>query len=262
MRRPVLPLEAGIVYGPLVSRRLGLSLGVNVLPADVKVCSFDCIYCHYGPTGARVPCVKAGDPIVALLPTVHAVVRAVEAALRAHPEVTAITFSGNGEPTLHPHFPNLAFEVRRLRDRLCPDAKVALFSNATRAADPAVRDALQHIDLPILKLDAGTPDLFQRVNRPAPGIELEALVAGLRDIDHLIIQSVFVDGAVSNTGDAAVAAWLDRLAESRPVAVQIYSTDYPVAATDVRRVPPYLLRRLAGNAGQVLGLPVRAYWVA
>lgn len=255
-RMAPLPLESGVVYGPLFSRRLGLSLGVNVLPTQAKVCSYDCIYCHYGYTD-----LKTLTPPVEGFATVRAVVRGVTAALRQHPDVTAITFSGNGEPTLHPYFPVLAFELRRLRDRLCPDAKLVFFSNATTAGRPEIRKALRHIDVPILKLDAGEADTWARVNQPPPDIDFQTLVAGLKQLDRLVIQSVFIDGAVSNVGSDAVAAWLETLVDIRPTAVQIYSTDYPVARNDIRRVPPYVLRRIATEAEAVLGVPVRAYWL-
>lgn len=251
----VLPLERHFVYGPVRSRRLGRSLGINVLPFDHKACSFDCLYCHYGATTG-----KTLTPDVHDFPGVEQVLKAVEVALRAHPEVDALTFSGNGEPTLHPYFRELVFGVRRLREQLAPQAQLTLFSNATTLHLPQVRAALAWVDAPIMKLDAGDPATFARMDRPAPGISLDAVIAGLQALPDVIIQSVLIDGPVSNVRGAPFEAWVAALAEIRPRQVQIYSTDYPVAEDSVQRVPPYELRRIAEEVARRTGLAARAFW--
>jgi len=251
----VLPLETGLTYGPIRSRRLGISLGINALPRTQKVCSFDCIYCHYGPTTRKVLSADEGE-----FPGATEVLMAVEAALRHHRQVDSLTFSGNGEPTLHPYFNELAYGVRKLRDRLAPGAKVALFSNSTRVHLPHIRDALAHIDAPIMKLDAGDPETFARINRPAPGVTLAQVIAALKQVPHCIIQSVLIDGTVSNIHGAPFEAWLSALAEIRPAQVQIYSTDYPVAEAGVQKVPPFRLEQIAEVVRARTGLPVAAYW--
>lgn len=255
-----LPLETTIVYGPVVSRRLGRSLGVNLLPICTKVCSFDCIYCHYGATD-----VKERDPETiatqeAGFPTIGAVVRAVERALRVHGAVDSITFSGNGEPTLHPYFSEAVFEVSRLRDRHSPGARVSLSSNATTLGRSDIRACLKYVDTPILKLDAGDTETFARINRPAQGIDLAGIIEALRRVPNLTIQTVLVDGLVTNAAGDAFEAWLRALTELSPAHVQIYSTDYPVPDATVQRVPAFRLRQLAEVAGHRTGAPVRAYW--
>jgi wyosine [tRNA(Phe)-imidazoG37] synthetase (radical SAM superfamily) len=252
----VLPLEPGITYGPLFSRRLGLSLGVNLLPTGHKVCSFDCVYCHYGRTE-----VCTLNPPPRDFPWTRQVLRAVEAALRRYPDLDYITFSGNGEPTLHTAFPAIAAAVRRLRDEVNPGVKLALFSNATTVCLPHVREALSFFDAPILKLDAGDPGTLARINRPAPGVELAHIVAGLGEVPGLIIQSVLIDGRVSNVRGEAFEAWVSALAEVRPAQVQVYSTDYPVPEAGVERVPPYVLKRIAGEVERRTGLRVSGYWI-
>jgi len=258
-RRP-LPLETTIVYGPIVSRRFGRSLGVNLLPTTYKLCSFDCVYCHYGATDVKTVAPEAIAAREADFPSVGEIARELEAVLRLHRGVEAITFSGNGEPTLHPYFPEVAFEVHRLRDRIYPDARIALFSNATTLNRPEIRAALQHVDLPILKLDAGDAVTFARIDRPAPGIHFADVVAGLTQVPAPIVQTVLVDGPATNAGGAAFERWLETLATIRPRAVQIYSTDYPVPDGTVERVPPYRLRHLAEVAEHRIGAPVQAYW--
>ncbi|MEJ5311980.1 MAG: radical SAM protein [Anaerolineae bacterium] len=251
----VLPLETTLTYGPLFSRRLGRSLGVNVLPFECKVCSFDCIYCHYGYTT-----VKTLTPSGVTFPAVDAILHAIETALRRYPHVDALTFSGNGESTLHPHFPAIVAETRRLRDALAPNVKLALFSNATTAHLPHIQASLPAFDLPILKLDAGDPTTLARINRPAAGVTLDSILTGLKATPNLIVQSVLIDGAVSNSSGEALEAWIAALDAIRPAAVQLYSTDYPVPDEGVERVPPYVLKRIAAEVAERTGLHIEAFW--
>jgi wyosine [tRNA(Phe)-imidazoG37] synthetase (radical SAM superfamily) len=251
----VLPLETGTVYGPIRSRRLGLSLGVNLLPTDYKLCSFDCVYCHYGRTAVKSLSADARD-----LPWSHEVLREVEIALRKVPNVDTITFSGNGEPTLHPAFAKIAAAVRELRNELAPNVKLALFSNATTVHLEHVRRALPLFDLPMLKLDAGDPATLAAINRPAPEVRWERIVEELGQVPNLIIQSVLIDGEVSNVREAAFEAWVDALAQLKPTHVQVYSTDYPVPESGVERVLPYELKRIAEEVRQRTGVPIEALW--
>ncbi len=251
----VLPLETTLTYGPLFSRRLGRSLGVNVLPFNCKVCSFDCLYCHYGRTTMHTV-----SPEGVAFPDVAVVLQAIETALRRYPYVDALTFSGNGEPTLHPHFPAIVAAARRLRDALAPHVKLALFSNATTAHLPHIQESLGDFDLPILKLDAGDPATLAQVNRPAAGVTLEDILTGLKATSHLIVQSVLIDGKVSNITAEALETWAAALDAIRPAAVQIYSTDYPVPDAGVERVPPYILKRIASDVTKRTGINVEAFW--
>jgi wyosine [tRNA(Phe)-imidazoG37] synthetase (radical SAM superfamily) len=256
-----LPLVRERVYGPILSRRLGLSLGINLLSLDRKVCSFDCIYCHCGRTDVLT--LGLGTSAIHDLEFVapDQLLRELETALRAPAQLDTLTFSGNGEPTLHPYFAEIAFGARRLRDRLRPEAKIALFSNATMLDQARVRDALAYIDLPILKLDAGDREAFSQINRPAPGIEVDGILAALRRQPKVVLQTIFVGGGVSNAHGAAFEAWVDAVAAIQPISVQLMSTDYPVPEPGVERVPAYRLRRLAQEVRDRTGVPVRVYWV-
>jgi len=251
---PILSLETEIVYGPLFSRRLGRSLGVNILPTTRKVCSFDCVYCHYGPTHE-----KTLTPCTTGFPALEQIISAVEQGLRRYPYVDYLTFSGNGEPTLHPQFTTVAAEVRHLRDRISPRVRLAIFSNSTTAMRPAVRDALSAFDAPIMKLDAGDCATFSMINRPCVGVTWDGLIAGLRELPKVIIQSVLIGGRLANSRDAPYQAWLEALASLRPAHVQVYSTDYPVPDESIHRVPRALLREIAQEVTQRLGVPATAY---
>jgi wyosine [tRNA(Phe)-imidazoG37] synthetase (radical SAM superfamily) len=251
----VLPLEQGIVYGPLRSRRLGISLGVNLLPTRYKVCSFDCVYCHYGRTPQATTRPRVQD-----MPWPDDVVRAVEAALQRYRSIDFITFSGNGEPTLHPAFPEIADRVRALRDRYRPSVRLALFSNASTLGRPDVVESLRHFDAPMMKLDAGDADTFRAIDRPAVDLQWEAIVAGLQAAGAIHTQSVLIGGPATNATGPALDAWMRALNAIRPARVHIYSTEYPVAEAGVARIPPFELERIAQELARRTGLQVDARW--
>jgi wyosine [tRNA(Phe)-imidazoG37] synthetase (radical SAM superfamily) len=251
-----LKLQSGIIYGPVTSRRLGRSLGINLSPTAYKLCFFDCVYCHYGRTQ-----VKTDQAQEESLPPVSEVLAAVEKALALGPTIDYLTFSGNGEPTLHPRFPNIVAGVRTLRDQLCPDAKLALLSNSTTAHLPRIKEALGLIDAPIMKLDAGDERTFMRVNRPAPAIRFTNILEGLMNIPGLTIQSAFITGMLSNITEQALQAWMNALTEIQPGQIQIYSTDRPAPQAGVERISPDNLQYIANQVKAITRIPTTAYWV-
>jgi wyosine [tRNA(Phe)-imidazoG37] synthetase (radical SAM superfamily) len=184
----------------------------------------------------------------------------VEEALRTRRDFDYLTFSGNGEPTLHPHFPEIVSGVSRLRDQLRPEVKLAILSNSTTVHFSPIQEALTLFDAPIMKLDAGDPRTLAGLNRPAAEVRLERIIAGLKRVPGLVIQSVLVAGPVSNIQGEALATWLAALAAVSPLQVQIYSTDRPVAEAAVERVPPAALQRMATEIEGRTGLQVDAYW--
>jgi wyosine [tRNA(Phe)-imidazoG37] synthetase (radical SAM superfamily) len=225
----ILPLKNKIIYGPVHSRRLGRSLGINLLPPGRKWCTFDCLYCQYGWT----PAPQGADP-AAGVPSAEDVERAVAEALRPPNEAPAyLTFSGNGEPTLHPRFAEIVDIVRRLRDAMAPRAKVALLSNSAGMMSAAIRTAVKGIEHSIMKLDAGNADVFRSYNRPATGIDYEAVIKGLRDSPGLMIQALFTDGPKGNLGRAHVEDWIGRILSIRPADVQIYTLARPFPSPDI-----------------------------
>jgi wyosine [tRNA(Phe)-imidazoG37] synthetase (radical SAM superfamily) len=251
----VLELQRDVIYGPVNSRRLGRSLGINLLPANRKVCTFDCVYCQYG----RAEALTTTDADAGF-PSVQTVLDKVEDAIRRQPTPPDyLTFSGNGEPTLHPQFPEVVTEVLHLRDRLCPGARVALLSNSSRVHRGEIREAIEQLDDPILKLDAGDPATLAQISRPAAGITLERIVEGLAELPFLIVQSMIISGQAQNCEGDAHEAWLATLARISPDEVQIYSADRVVAESGVERVSKEDLARLAHHAQERTGIPVRAY---
>jgi wyosine [tRNA(Phe)-imidazoG37] synthetase (radical SAM superfamily) len=250
-----IPLQSGIIYGPILSRRLGRSLGINLLPIDRKVCTFDCVYCQYGHANtSEVLMTNDGFPMVSEV-LIH-----VEKALKKPRTIDYLTFSGNGEPTIHPDFPEIVEGVISLRERLRPDAKLAILSNSSRVDQPYIHAALERIDVPMMKLDAGDPQTFKAINWPGKSIDFWKIVAGLRSLPNLMIQSMLIDGKVSNVRGDAFLSWVDRLIELRPREVHIYSLDRPTACDDVQPVGPQMLQSIAAELREHHQLPVKAFF--
>jgi len=240
----LLELKRGITYGPVSSRRLGRSLGINVLGGGGKVCTFDCLYCQYGWTPPDSISRSSFDS----LPAPDAVVSAVEAALAGLAEPPAyLTFSGNGEPTLHPRLGEIVDGVIAVRDRSAPAARTAVLSNSTRVHDARVRAALARLDVRIMKLDAGTEATFARFNRPLGGVTLAHVLAGLRALGGVTIQALFADGPDGNTNPEEIRAWVDAVVSVRPVAVQVYTLARGYPSDRIGPVGPRLLEAISDH---------------
>ena len=211
------------IFGPVHSRRLGISLGINLLPADGKLCSFDCIYCECGLNKDHRPTLS--------LPTSAEVSAKLEAKLQEMvaegqlPDV--LTFAGNGEPTCHPHFTEIIDDTIRLRDHYCPRAKVSVLSNSTMIHRQSVHDALMRVDNNILKLDTVDPLYINKVDRPNGAYDVNAVIEGMKAFNgHVIIQTMFMKGeGVDNTGEEYVAPWLETVKAIKPQQVMIYTID-------------------------------------
>lgn len=253
-----------VVYGPVRSRRLGCSLGVNLLPTGLKVCNMNCAYCQFGWTrGERSPRRVAGWPSPAHVGA--ALGARLERAVASKERVDRITVAGHGEPTLHPEFEEIADRVCGVRDRLAPGVSLAILSNSTTAGWPDVQRALLRFDERYMKLDAGDPITYARINGPGPSVA--AIVDALRDLSSVMVQSMFVsDGAgrVDNTTDEAVAGWLEALERVAPVRVHIYTINRQPALEHLRPAPaPRLLEiaeqvRAAGLLADVFAAAGRA----
>jgi wyosine [tRNA(Phe)-imidazoG37] synthetase (radical SAM superfamily) len=175
-------------------------------------------------------------------------------------EIDAITFSGNGEPTLHPDFPEIAEAVVRLRDRYRPGAKVALLSNSTGLAREDVKRGVSKLDLPVFKLDAGTERMFARINRPARSVKFDNIVSNLKALGNVYIQTVLIDGTPSNTHPDELLAYMEVVRDIRPREVHLYSTDRPVADVRVSKVDPDWLEDVASHLKDETGIPAAAFY--
>ena len=236
------------IYGPIHSRRLGMSLGINLMPNDGKICSFDCLYCEAGFNAQG-----AGKDGV---PSREAVKRQLKRKLEEMKEqgqtLDVITFSGNGEPTLHPEFKKVVEDVLRLRTHYFPNAKVSVLSNSTMAGKAAVADALRKVDNNILKLDSAMPRTFRVLNRPvSPNCLPDGVIADLKQFGgQCVVQTIMVRGEyngerVDNTTDDELDALLSAYLQIRPREVMLYSIDRKTPAENLEKVSKEELERIA-----------------
>ncbi|MFI3262616.1 MAG: radical SAM protein [Rikenellaceae bacterium] len=216
-----------VIFGPIKSRRLGVSLGVNLMPVNGKLCNFDCVYCECGWNGANGGKLRHNSKAV-----VQEQLR--ERLTKMHADgdtLDVITFAGNGEPTLHPDFEEIIDSTISLRNELFPEAKVAVLSNATRVNNSSVRSALEKVDRAILKIDSASENTINLVNQPQFKYSLRAVIDSIKQFKgEVIIQTMFLKGEsggekIDNTSEIEVAEWLKVLEELQPALVMIYSLD-------------------------------------
>jgi wyosine [tRNA(Phe)-imidazoG37] synthetase (radical SAM superfamily) len=242
--------QTGIVYGPVSSRRLGRSLGVNLAPADRRACNFACAYCDGPPEDA---------PGRAEWPRPVDIIETVDRALAASGEIDSITVAGNGEPTLHPAFAPIVDELFHLRARRAPRAKLTLLSNGSTLNRLSVVSSLARFDARCIKFDAGDATTFRLVNRPS--LSLGRLIADLRSVARLTLQSMFVRdarGLVDNTVPQAVDAWLEAVARIRPAGVDIQTLERRPVQPSLVKVPATVLEEIAIRV-RSLGVPARVF---
>ena len=223
------------VFGPIFSRRLGTSLGINLLPQKGKICNFDCIYCECGWN-------KDGRNDTAL-PTAAKVRADLENMLehlrRQEVKVDSITFSGDGEPTLNPEFPQIIDDTLALRDKLAPTAKVSVLSNATRVHLPQIFNALCKVDNPIMKIDAPTNELIARINKPAPGYDIARVVEALKQFKgNFILQTCMLRSKefdFDSSRPEVLDGWMEIVRQLRPREIMVYTIDRPTPAQGLEK---------------------------
>lgn len=213
------------VFGPIRSRRLGCSLGINLLPTQGKICNFDCIYCECGWNRDG-----RGDSVI---PTAAKVRNDLENKLTElmleGSHIDSITFSGDGEPTLNPEFPRIIEDTLFLRDAYFPSAKVSVLSNATRVHVPEIFEALRKVDNPILKIDAPSDALIAKINQPAPGYALARVVEALEQFEgNFILQTMFLRSKdFDSSAKEVLDGWMDIVRRLKPRQVMVYTIDRP-----------------------------------
>ncbi len=244
------------IFGPVRSRRLGVSLGINLLPADGKCCSFDCIYCECGFNHDFVPKQK--------MPTREEVRTALETQLiemqKSGLTPNVLTFAGNGEPTLHPQFAEIIDDAISLRDKYFPEAKVSVLTNATQIVRQPVFDALCKVDNNICKLDTISADYIQHIDRPNGSFDVNRIIERLKEFgSRCVIQTMFMKGeydgqSVDNTSDEFVQPWLKTIGEIQPREVMIYTIDRETPAHELKKALPEVLDAIGAQVRE-LGIP-------
>jgi wyosine [tRNA(Phe)-imidazoG37] synthetase (radical SAM superfamily) len=238
-----------IIFGPVKSRRLGISLGINLLPTKRKICNFNCIYCECGWT-------RDIEKAVSHLPTRDQVYKALELKLlemiESGKSPDVITYAGNGEPTLHPDFPSIIDDSISLRNKYFPKSKIAVLSNSTTINKPLIRAALLKVDMNILKLDSAFESTLKILNQPRIPVKIEELIENLIALNgKVIIQTLFLRGIynnieIDNTTKLEIDEWLKTIKRINPSEVMIYtiSRDTP-EGSQLKKVPVKELNEIA-----------------
>jgi len=250
-----------IVFGPVMSRRLGVSLGINLLPLNKKVCSFNCIYCECGWTDS----LPTGEMYFFTPLEISAAME--NRFIELHDEnikIEAVTFAGNGEPTLHPDFNQIIENTLFLRDKYLKGAEVIVLSNATTITRPLVLDALKKADKSIMKLDAGDDELFRLINQPLTSITRKKIINNLKLFEgKIIIQSMFLRGEfkgkpIDNTGEKVVDIWIKELKQINPEYVMIYPIARNTPVEGLKKINPDELNIIAAKV-QKEGIKANIY---
>ena len=253
-------LFTDIIYGPIRSRRLGISLGVNLLPLHSKLCNFDCIYCECGwneDNRAEKPRFNSREEVYAALEATLSKMQA-EGAL---PDV--ITFAGNGEPTIHPEFEGIINDTIALRNKFAPEAKVSVLSNATQLHREGVRNALHKVDNAILKLDSAFTATAKLINKPQGDYSVERIVEQFESFGkEFVLQTMFLRGEyngsiVDNTTESEITAWLAVVEHLRPRSVMVYSIDRATPCKTLEKIDREELDRIADKV-RALGIECSA----
>lgn len=253
-------LFTDIIYGPIRSRRLGISLGVNLLPLHSKLCNFDCIYCECGwndDNRTEKLCFNQRNDIRAALESTLLRMR-TEGQL---PDV--ITFAGNGEPTIHPEFEGIIDDTIALRDKFAPNAKVSVLSNATQLHREGVVRALRKVDNPILKLDSAIDATAHLINKPCGNYSVDRIIEQLSAFGkEFVLQTMFLRGEhngdqIDNTTESEIMAWLAMVEHLRPRSVMVYSIDRATPCKTVEKVEREELEKIAERV-RALGIECSA----
>lgn len=235
-------LREETVFGPIHSRRLGSSLGINLLPENGKICTFDCIYCECGWN-------KDGRDDTKI-PSAEKVRHDLEAKLAelkaAGTPIDSITFSGDGEPTINPEFPQIIDDTLALRDKYYPQAKVSVLSNATRVHKDEIFHALTKVDNPILKIDAPTNELIAKIDHPAPGYDVARVIEALRRFEgNFVLQTMFLKSKDFDSSSPEVLdGWMDIVRDLKPREVMVYTIDRPTPEQGLVKFTPDQMRTL------------------
>lgn len=247
------------VFGPIHSRRLGASLGVNLSPRDGKICSFDCLYCEAG--------FNAQGPGTTGFPSRQEVARLLEARLKELREgskpLDVITFSGNGEPTVHPEFDKIVDDTLALRDKYFPDVKISVLTNGTMAWKPEVAEALKRVDNNIAKLDSAIEETVQTLDRPnskgysaAKAIEWLAAFEGRVIVQTMITRGSHDGTSADNTCDKEIEALIEAYKKIKPSSIMIYSLDRQTPEHSLEKIPMEQLREIGARIEAATGIPV------
>lgn len=243
-----------IIFGPVSSRRLGKSLGINLLPNNQKICNFNCVYCECGWTEKTTFGKEKFHPRENVSKTL---VSRLEQLKRSKNEPDVITFAGNGEPTMHPAFEEIINDTIQIRDKIIPGGQIAVLSNATLLHKPSVFRALEKVNQNILKIDSAFPETIEKINQPKGKFDLKEIVHRMKAYKrNLIIQTLFLRGEIdgieiNNTSNKEIEAWLELLKEIKPSKVMIYTFHRETSSKGLIRIPEKELQHIADKVEDI-----------
>lgn len=247
-----------IVFGPIHSRRLGSSLGVNLLPTDGKICSFDCIYCECGYNKDK----KTKSPLPSQDDVKSALLNKLRELKSNNTPIDVITFAGNGEPTLHPHFSQIIDNTILLRNEYYPNAKISVLTNAVHINKPEILETLKKVDNNILKLDSGFIETIHLMDQPVnSNYSIEKQIELFKKFEgNFILQTMFLKGEhdgkiIDNTTDEEIKCWLNIVKETKPKEVMIYTIDRETPEKNLEKIAREKLQEI-GNKVQELGIKI------
>ena len=250
-----------IVFGPIKSRRFGSSLGINLLPLKDKICNFNCIYCECGWTDLK----SVNDTFFSKEEILEAIEISFKDLSLSNVEIDSITFAGNGEPTMHPYFSKIIDQVIFLRNKYLPGIKIVVLSNSALLSSKKVVEALQKVDLLVLKLDAGTEATFLKINKPLSSKKIDWYIDKLKEFQgKLIIQTIFLRGNydnqfIDNTVVEEVDSWLKAIKEINPQSVMIYTIDRETPAENLEKISEAQLNLIADKV-KAIGIDAKVYY--
>lgn len=250
-----------IVFGPVNSRRFGKSLGVNLLPLDNKICNFNCVYCECGWTDLKSVVSKfiPKDQIIA------AMTKRFEEISSGSDKPDVITFAGNGEPTMHPDFTAIIDETIRLRNKYLPEVKIVVLSNSALLGNADVMEALQKVDLRVMKLDAGSEEQFRKIDQPLSLKKIEWFVDKLKMFKgNLYIQTIFLRGkhdnaVIDNTSEEEIEKWIGLLKQIQPELVMIYTIDRETPLKGLEKISEKELQKI-GDKVNAAGISAKVFY--
>ena len=249
-------LQDAVVYGPVKSRRLGNSLGINPLPLGYKLCSSNCVYCQYGWTYSDR---TTPEPIKRAPELLAIIEEAFQELVEEETPIDCITLAGNGEPTLHPDLEEVVMGIKRLRDQYFPHAKVGILSDGTQVHRPKVRRALEQLDERYMKLDAGDEETWRLIDKPLGSANWKILIETLKSLPEIVLQCMFIQGSYDNTHDDHIDRWIALVSTIHPKSVQVYTIDRTTAAPGIEKVPHERLEAIANLLTERTNIPAEVY---
>ncbi len=244
-----------IIFGPIKSRRLGNSLGINLLPKTTKVCTFNCIYCECGWGGQAKPTIEKLHPASVIIPVIETTIKTLH---QKGAKIDSITYSGNGEPTIHPEFETITDAIIELRNRYFPTTIISCLSNSSQLHRPDVVAALKKIDNPLMKLDTALQSTFLLMNAPYTTIDIATICKQLQIFEgNLTIQTMFLRGTldngtpIDNTTDKEITAWIECLKQIRPHTLMLYPIDRETPASNLEKIDKNTLEKIAEKVRKI-----------